>query len=467
MALDPRRRALEQMALGGAVPSTEEVDVAAAPVMPAEFPTIDLDGGNTPVPQAIATGAPQGASERDYYADALNEKHARQFSESLGGIGSGILQAFTGVGPSEDSLRRRREYEEEPLVTYVRRQQEADKARTLDIQQARALRPSGGGALKAPVDVNSPEVKRLQAFARARWPDEPEEVISAITPVTLKEIRTTLDAKYGIESREGIAADAGGRDVAKTKQQDSHFWAKMAQDAEQFGVSDETRRYIAEQGLKAAEAARDEAAAERAGERVRESTVPGFEPTGKVLPTKVDAEKLKESNEAAARMQGNINDLRALHRKYGETPKGAGAELQQQKLRAIQIEAKNIAGLGALSGPDFSLMQDLSAQDVNSIGAWVRRNFVGATLEQSLRGLEQWMRTSISATAKARGYAPQRKPAASVLPPDASGQPTLDAPADKVRVIINGKPRLFPRDQLEAVKKRAVERGDTLEVPNG
>jgi hypothetical protein len=200
-------------------------------------------------------------------------------------------------------------------------------------------------------------------------------------------------------------------------------WTKLSQD-EQL-----TLLRLAE-----SKAAREAAATERQGERVREATVPGFEPAGTVLPTRVDAEKMKEASEAAARMQGNIADLRALHRKYGEAPKGAGAELQQQKLRAIQIEAKNIAGLGALSGPDFSLMQDLSAQDVNSIGAWVRRNFTGATLEQSLKGLEQWMNTTISATAKARGYAPkkaatpQRKPAASVLPADASGQPTLDAP---------------------------------------
>ena len=70
----------------------------------------------------------------------------------------------------------------------------------------------------------------------------------------------------------------------------------------------------------------------------------------------------------------------------------------------MQLEAKNIVGLGALSGPDFGLMQDLSAQDANSITEWVRRKFTGATLEESLQGLERWMDTVVAATAESRGY---------------------------------------------------------------
>jgi hypothetical protein len=322
--------------------------------------------------------------------------------------------------------------------------------------------PKADKAGKAPPDPNDPAIKRLQDFARARWPEEPEEVIAAITPTTLKEIRTTLDAKYGIQSREGLAADAGERDRSKTKQQDVHFWAKMKQDAEQFGVSDETRRYIADQHLKAAQAARDEASATKEKDKADARNVPGFEVVPDATPTADDAKKVKDTNEASLRLRGTIGDLRALHKKYGETPKGTGAELQQQALRAVQLEAKNIVGLGALSGPDFGLMQDLSAQDANSITQWVRRNFTGASLEQSLQGMERWMNTVVNATAASRGYRPktakpQRTTPDKVLPKDSAGNLTLDTstlpppPAGKVRVRKGTKVGTVPTANLKAM----------------
>jgi hypothetical protein len=59
-------------------------------------------------------------------------------------------------------------------------------------------------------------------------------------------------------------------------------------------------------------------------------------------------------------------------------------------------------------------------------------------------------------------------PAAAALPKDASGQPTLEAPArDKVRIILNGQPKRVPNANLEALKKMASEKGWTLEIPNG
>lgn len=382
----------------------------------------------------VAAGKPATGDVRtppDEYAAALTESRKRAFNASLAGVGSRYLELVSGMGPSEATQEARKSYTNEPITTYLQKQKEADRARELALQQAR-LHSKPGQRVKS-TDPNSQESKRAQMLVKATLGDKfSDDEISQIT-----EADADAALKYGSlsgqreVSREGQLA-ATQRSQADREMRAQQFaqrmgfdWTKMAQDER-----------LAMMRLSEAQAAREAAAAERQGERVREATVPGFEPAGNVLPTRVDAEKMKEASEAADRMQGNIADLRALHRKYGEAPKGAGAELQQQKLRAIQIEAKNIAGLGALSGPDFSLMQDLSAQDVNSIGAWVRRNFTGATLEQSLKGLEQWMHTTIAATAKARGYAPKkapapqppRVPAANVLPKDASGQPTLDAP---------------------------------------
>src|ERR1044072_6829900 len=234
----------------------------------------------------------------------------------------------------------------------------------------------------------------------------------------------------GIEATATAAKNTNARAGERIKQDDVHFWAKMQQDAEQFNVSDTTRRYIADQYRMAAQAARDEATATKAKEKADAINVPGYEVAPDATPTVSDAQKMKDTNESALRMRGTIADLRALHRQYGENPKGTGADLQQQALRAVQMEAKNIVGLGALSGPDMGLMIDLSAQDANSIGSWVRRNFVGASMEEGRNGLERWMGTVVGATAASRGYRPkaqkpQRTTPDKVLPRDAAGNPQL------------------------------------------
>lgn len=427
----------------------------------AAFAYAGLDAESNPAKEApsATTPAPRRSSDfaalaQQYLAAQQQDRRDALWSRTGAGLEGAARTINAGAGFAQPSMLGGAESPSRAAGV-----SEAARIEALGAKADGAKTPK---AAKAPPDPNSPEIKSLQAFARARWPDEPEEVIAAITPATLKEIRTTLDAKYGIQSREGLAADAGTRDTAKTKQQDVHFWAKMQQDAEQFGVSDATRRYIAEQALKAAQAARDEAAATKEKEKTDATNVPGFEVVPDATPTTDDAKKVKDTNEASLRLRGTIGDLRALHKQYGETPKGTGAELQQQALRAVQLEAKNIVGLGALSGPDFGLMQDLSAQDANTITAWVRRNFTGASLEESLKGMERWMNTVVSATAASRGYRPkaakpQRTTPDKVLPKDAAGNLTLDGKRPVKETL--SKDRKW--------KRITYSDGTTETVPNG
>ena len=272
-------------------------------------PPVDPGSGNQ-VPEGTTGTAPP--AEDDFIRRYLEAQGADTRQERLNSVANGFNNAaetvLGGVG-----VRYARSAPQAPHAA-----DDVLAAERVKTDAERAAKPAAPG--KTPSDPNSPEVKSLQAFARARWPQEPDAVIKAIVPERFESIRKTLDAKYGIKSREGIAADTAARDKAKTKQGDVHFWAKMQQDAEQFDVSDATRRYIAEQALKAAEAARDEAAAAKAKDKADALNVPGFDVADGATPTLDDAKKLKDTNESALRMRGTIKNLRTLHQKYGESP---------------------------------------------------------------------------------------------------------------------------------------------------
>lgn len=441
---------------------------AGAPVVPDGNPA-----KIAPTPTAPAAPPPSdfAALAQRYLEAQKQDRQDATFSKAAAGLDAAARTINAGAGFNQPSMVGGPDVPSRAAGVL-------DAARI----EAMGMKATKDGKPQKSTDPNSAESKRAQVQVKEILGDNiSDSVLATMSEADAENILKygTAKAQRGVQSRGQEITETGqkntnARSIERTKQDDVHFWAKMQQDSEQFDVSDATRRYIAEQALKAAQAARDEAAATREKDKADATNVPGFEPTDGATPTPADAEKVKATNESATRMRGTVANLRALHKKYGEAPKGDGANLQQQALRAVQLEAKNIAGLGALSGPDFGLMQDLSAQDLNSIQEWVRRNFAGASLEQSLQGLETWMNTIVTSTAAARGYrpkasTPQRTTPDRVMPKDAAGNPTLDAPPPpgKVRVIINGKPMLFPPEQVEAVKKRAKDRGDKIEVHGG
>jgi len=315
-----------------------------------------------------------------------------------------------------------------PKVSRAQAVEDAARIEALGLKGRSSAGGGQGGRRQLSTDATSPESRAAQKALLAQFKDLTQDDVNDVPEAFAERFAITHNATLERTSRESWQGKKSEQDRIDSDRRADAI-------AKQLGLSRDRlaqEEWLALVKLGDTQAAREAREKADAKEKLDEVSVPGFDIAPGATPTKVDAQKMKDTNESALRMQGGIDRLRSLHRQYGENPKGNGAELQQQALRGVQLEAKNIVGLGALSGPDMGLMTDLSTQDVNSIMQWVRRNFVGATLEQSLNGLEDWMRTSIAASAKARGYvlqgaAPARTTPTEALPRDADGNPTLDS----------------------------------------
>lgn len=420
MLADPetRRRALE---FAGAQPET----VAVPPMG---------EGAGNRFPEPAGTTGTTAAEPSDLIRRYLEAQGMDAKQERLNSLSSGFDNAaetiLGGVG-----------------VRYARGQPQAPHA-AQDVLEAERVRAMAEKAAQPKAPTGKPPAmtdEQARAVVRERYPKAKEALISNVTAGNFEEVMKDLRAGAGVEERAGAMTRREEMEKQRLEQareegrlRRSVDWARLGQQAEENGASRGFRRYIFEREQDAKEKER----AEKTADKEKALNVEGYDVAPGATPTLDDAKKLKDTSEAALRMQGAIGNLRGLQQKYGGAPKGTGANLQQQALRAVQIEAKTIAGLGALSGPDFGLMQDLSAQDLTSIPEWVRRNFTGASLEESLQGLEQWMNTIVGATAKARGYSPRaadapprpkRTPIRDALPPDASGTPSLSA-SGKIKV---------------------------------
>lgn len=453
--------------MGAAVPSTSEVEAEEVPAN-VQPPSV-RNALKAPVPQALTTGDPQSATERDYYADALNEKHQRQFEESVGGIGSGILQAFTGVGPSQESLRQRQEYEEEPITKYLRQQQEADKARALDIQQIRAAKPTTAAAAKAMKDrdPNSAVSLRYRSALSARFPGAPKEVLANVTEENYDKL---------IETLEEVEKDKRARDIAglqssdreKARKQEADI-ASTRTDLGYAGITAAGER--ADKGLEAAKLYRDAMMGVHAEDKT-ESAATEF---GRALATSgIPSAKAK------------VDELEGLFKKYPKDIPGIGflsgaipnrlesTDAKRVRMLIGQLGAeyqKSMTGAGA-SDAERARYDEvtglLKRADPESVRLGVR--MMAEDLGVKEAALEQAFPPEAVQKVRSRGKptaGPPRVPAATALPTDSTGQPTLDAPADTVRVILNGKPKDVPRANLEKVKALAKQKGYSLEVPNG
>lgn len=422
MVLDPRKRALEALALGGAVPFTGEVDVETVPVdLGMESPSV-RNATKAPVPQALTTGDPQNASERDYYADALSEKHRRQFEQSLTGIGSGILEAFTGVGPSQESLRQSQEYAEEPLVTYLQKQKEADSAREASLQQAR-LAPKPGQRQKS-TDPSSPESKRAQGIVAGILGDHftPEQI------ALMSEDDLDSVLKYGTPAAQREVQREG--EVGKQKR----FSAQQEQQGEQFAEM---------MGYRWADMSQEERLAlmRRADDLKKQET----EAVGKQTEQATGLRKEFEGHQTVKDYRSTKVSLDKL-RNAAKDPSAAG------DLALIFSYMKILDPGSVVKETEFANAQNAAGVPERIRNAW-NKALSGERLAPNqrkdfIRSAERLFSAQESAynelASQYEELAPegrggevvlppkpktaQRKPAAAVLPKDASGQPTLDAP---------------------------------------
>lgn len=177
--------------------------------------------------------------------------------------------------------------------------------------------------------------------------------------------------------------------------------------------SEEQRRYANSRSVAEITAGRkrqevEEAETRKRDDERRKASVLNYDIAPDAYPTQDDAKKLKAAGVAAEKMRGYAKDLRGLLQAHGPTPVGPVAEQMNQLQTAMQLEAKNIADLGALSGPDMGLMQQLAGTNPGSFFGTASA-MTGATDPiAALDGLVKWTDGTVASTAKVLGYVPRR-----------------------------------------------------------
>lgn len=145
-------------------------------------------------------------------------------------------------------------------------------------------------------------------------------------------------------------------------------------------------------------------AGQKVAEQRRQATVPGMEIDQNAEPTQDDAKKLKTSLAAAARMGNYVKELRDLHSKHGTEYGGPVGTRMGQLSTAIKLEGKNIGELGAISGPDLGLIEQLAGADPSSLGANAKALVGVDNTQTALNGLEKWVGDTVAGNAQALGY---------------------------------------------------------------
>lgn len=152
--------------------------------------------------------------------------------------------------------------------------------------------------------------------------------------------------------------------------------------------------------------------------------------------TRQQREKFAGVVQSSEKMRGLTMQMRALLKEAGagRMLPGSAKTKVSQLATLIQLEAKNVADLGALSGPDMALMEAVAA-DPSKIQSFAR------DIPALLDGLDSWSANAISAGAKTLGARPR----------GAQSTPPKEAPS---RVVVsNGTETL----EIDAADLAAAE----------
>jgi hypothetical protein len=169
---------------------------------------------------------------------------------------------------------------------------------------------------------------------------------------------------------------------------------------------DRRNKITAAQHLAEARAANANAAAVKDTAAERGTIIPGLEKEPGAAPTAQDATKVKASLESARKLKALAAEMRQLHKDHGTELTGPVATRMKQIHTAMKIEGKNIAELGALSGPDTELMEGLTGEDPTSL--WSNTKGLAGGLfdntQTALDGLDSWADNALQSTKKTMGY---------------------------------------------------------------
>ena len=302
-----------------------------------------------------------------------------------------------------------------------------------------ALRQLVGSITRtAPADAVTPlgtSEKDLRAQMAQRRAD-------ALRELEMGNEKTRADT-YAAQVRGGFEGNASKTDRLKTQQE-----------LEREKLDEQKRRAMADEDLRS----RALDFKERMGSKPKAvKPAPGPKPMdvsglpyGWEVPTdstttRQQREKFAGTVQSAEKMRGLTSQMRKLLTETGggRYLPGEARTKVSQLATLIQLEAKNVAELGALSGPDMALMNAV-ASNPTALDSVVR------DIPALLDGLDGWAENSIQAGASTLGARKKGAGAPAAATPAADGDVTLvddsgaefDVPAAKVDAILKAKPNL-------------------------
>jgi hypothetical protein len=139
----------------------------------------------------------------------------------------------------------------------------------------------------------------------------------------------------------------------------------------------------------------------------RGTVIPGMEVVDGAAPTAADATKVKASLASAQRMKNYITELKDLHANHGTEFGGEVGNRMQALTQQIRLEAKNIGELGALSGPDMSIVENIAQADPGGLWANIKGTFGSDNTQGSLGSLDRWVDDTLKGNMDAYGYRPK------------------------------------------------------------
>lgn len=196
----------------------------------------------------------------------------------------------------------------------------------------------------------------------------------------------------------------------------------------------------------------------RIADERRKASVQGFEILPDASPSIDDAKKMKVAINSASKIRKYTAELRQLHKEHGTEATGPVAARMRQIETAIKIEGKNIAELGALSGPDTELMNSLTGADTTSFQANLKSVLGVDNTNAALDGLEKWVNTAVDSSAETFGY---RKAAAQSGPTRRTGVSgvNLESPPSGVRMRSpSGETGTISPDEVADAEKNGWKR---------
>lgn len=149
---------------------------------------------------------------------------------------------------------------------------------------------------------------------------------------------------------------------------------------------------------------------------LQDAAVPGLEIAPGAHPSTDDAKKMKAGLQSLRNIETEADRLKTTYQDGGASIGGPRAQSMDQAVTAMQMEAKNISELGALSGPDLMIIKRLSALNPTGFSAAVKEMFGTQDTMQALEQFRSWAKERVQNAKKTYGY---RDPAsAGGLTPD-------------------------------------------------